>query len=231
MVTDAKIKLQKLSMTGSYSRYPEFLSEFYTLAEAAEVSAEFRVHLLRSKVTQSLREGTRGNLSPPAADDFEGWANVYSTIWSNMETEKQIYSQNQSHNQPVRPKPQINFPPVHPSDQMNLDAIRLRTQLTPLEKKYRDDNNLCNYCGGSDHYRRNFNPERAKRSNSSFDSVDKEFRDNQAKSRGRTHPGQNLKLRSQDCPPGFLYDDTNSGSDFVAPAAGTHIQENSQLQH
>ncbi|KAI0991914.1 hypothetical protein K3495_g16273 [Podosphaera aphanis] len=103
MVTDAKIKLQKLSMTGSYSRYPEFLSEFYTLAEAAEVSAEFRVHLLRSKVTQSLRDGTRGNLSPPAADDFEGWANVYSTIWSNMETEKQINSQNQSHNQPVRP--------------------------------------------------------------------------------------------------------------------------------
>ncbi|KAI0993712.1 hypothetical protein K3495_g14472 [Podosphaera aphanis] len=212
-------------MTGSHGRYPEFLSEFYTLAEAAEVSAEFRVHLVRSKVTQSLREGTRGNLSPPAADDFEGWANVYSTIWSNMETEKQINSQ------PVRPQPQINFSPVHPSDRMDMDAIRLRTQLTPLEKKYRDDKNLCNYCGGSDHYRRNCDPERAKRSNRSFDSADKESRDNQAKSRGRPHPGQNLKLWSHDCPPGFLYDDTNSGSDFVAPAAGTHIQENGQPQH
>jgi hypothetical protein len=58
---------------------------------------------------------------------------------------------------------------------MDLDKIKIRIQVTPLERAYRKNKGLCRCCGAQRHFAMDCTQEKAKGSNRIYDLADREL--------------------------------------------------------
>ena len=101
---------------------------------------------------------------------------LYSQLYLNQE---KIQSNDTSRTTATRPTTHTAQAQAQTQgdDLMDLDRIKIRIQVTPLERAYRENKGLCRRCGAQGHFAIDYTREKAKGSNRTYNLADRELGD------------------------------------------------------
>jgi hypothetical protein len=163
VAAEADKRLTLLSQKDEYSVFTDFITEFVTLCDRAEIDDATRVRYLREKINARIRKATVMQNPQPDRADWPGWLKLVSSLAKNIEHDEfqakahQHHGNKHNNNNGPSTSNNNNAPPKRDPDAMDLSTARVG-RVSPAEMQYRLDNGLCKRCGGQGHIAINCTP-------------------------------------------------------------------------